>query len=184
MKETLILNLESIFYPISTIKKRYSKNYQLSETIVFIWPFFIFFTLFEIFSFYWSASDVDFDFVFIPLLLVKALFFPALLIIDVLINFLSLRILLGGDIDDRKINALIGCSLSAGVLFIIPLAGDIIVFFVSKLILFLGVRSQSDSLRAFVALIFPFLLSTTFVAFILLCFVLIYLFLFASTALF
>ena len=148
MREIVFLNLESIFFPVRSTKKRLGRKDHLYESILIAWPAFFIYAVFEVSFNILKVNASTLDLLSIIFVIFSLLFFPVYIWIYSQANFMVLRIFLPGSFNDSEIDAIIGNMVSTNLFYVLPLIGPVISFISSKIILFSCLRPKLSIWRA------------------------------------
>jgi len=162
-------NIESLLYPIKSIQQRLNNSNHLKETIVFLWSIYMFHLFFELVIFYFSGKNYFFSYWPVVLLLLKAIIFPFLQYVDSYVQFFILKLFFPESVRDGEIDAIVATSFVGGIFLIIPIAGELISYIVSKYLLFICSRRHCGVIQSALICLFPFFMSILFILFLILC---------------
>ncbi len=169
LREIIFLNINSIFYPSTTLKTRLERKNHLFESVFAMWPFYIIFTAFELIVLFFISTDVELNSWLVIWLFFKSLIFPMMVLLDTIFNYFVMRVAMPTNVTDSEIMSVIGNTINSHCFLVIPLIGSIISLLVGKILLFHGACFYSNWKRALFVIVLPSVLSMIFVSFFLFC---------------
>lgn len=176
MREIVLLNLESIFFPARATEKRVVRKDHLYESILITWPAFFVYALFEVIFKILDVNTFFLNYLSLVMITLSLLLFPIYIWLYAQVNFLVLRIFLPASFNDTEIDAIIGSMVSSNLFYLLPLIGPIISFISSKIILFSCLRQRLSVPISVCVLLGPILLSMVIIAFLAFCLALFFFF--------
>ena len=176
MINSILFNIEAIFFPLKYKVIRDSREGHLSETVAILWPILILSSLWELLLLTLKPAQLYPYIVFFILL--KTFLIPLTILFQLGSCYLSIILVANDSFDDIEIKSILGQFAAPKILHIIPFLGAPLASFVSNINFFFCLKEKIGILNSSLVLILPFLLSIFFLLILLFCLALLSLLLF------
>ena len=172
MMDSILFNIEAIFFPIKYRKIRENRANHLSETAAILWPIMMMSSLWDLLIL--TFKPELFNFYVVYYILLKVFFIPFSLLIEVGLCYLSIVLIANDSFDDKEIESTLAQYITPKILHIIPFLGVPLATLVSNINLFFCLKQKISAMKSVQIIILPILLSIFFLLISFFCLALLF----------